>query len=60
MILDDSSGATMEVVCGRANEQLPNAKFDLQQAITAKATPSTAETEEHYTPGPDCSRSDWR
>ena len=51
MILDDSSGATIEVVCGRANEQLPKAKSDLQQAITAKATAATGETEERYAPG---------
>ena len=51
MILDDSSGATIEVVCGRANEQLAKAKSDLHQAITAKAAAVTGETEQQYTPG---------
>ena len=51
MILDDSSGATIEVVCGRANEQSLEAKSNLQQAITAKATAVSGQTAETYKPG---------
>lgn len=52
LILDDSSGATIEVVCARSKEQLPKAKSDPQPAITTKATAVTGETAELYTVGP--------